>query len=124
MEAKFTKAIDILYLAKQRDVEIILNGDKLQLKTPKGKTIDKELLEKLGSNKQLIIDFLSNSNWKSTIVDDNTYEITPFDRDVIKYIPLSFSQERLWFTDRLHGSVQYHLPSVLRFVGTNPRLYW
>ena len=34
------------------------------------------------------------------------------------YIPLSFSQERLWFIDRLEGSVQYHLPSVLRLKGS------
>ncbi|HEY4326480.1 MAG TPA: amino acid adenylation domain-containing protein [Mucilaginibacter sp.] len=34
-----------------------------------------------------------------------------------EYIPLSFSQERLWFIDRLEGSVQYHLPAVLRLRG-------
>ena len=32
-------------------------------------------------------------------------------------IPLSFSQERLWFIDRMGGSVQYHIPAVLRFEG-------
>ncbi|MEO7533123.1 MAG: amino acid adenylation domain-containing protein, partial [Ferruginibacter sp.] len=32
-------------------------------------------------------------------------------------VPLSFSQERLWFIDRLEGSVQYHLPSILRMKG-------
>jgi amino acid adenylation domain-containing protein/FkbM family methyltransferase len=32
-------------------------------------------------------------------------------------IPLSFSQERLWFIDKLEGSVHYHVPSVLRFTG-------
>ena len=35
-----------------------------------------------------------------------------------EYIPLSFSQERLWFIDRLEGSRQYHLPAVLRLKGT------
>ena len=35
-----------------------------------------------------------------------------------EYIPLSFSQERLWFIDRLEGSVQYHLPAVLRLKGS------
>lgn len=32
-------------------------------------------------------------------------------------IPLSFSQERLWFIDRLEGSVPYHIPTVLRIHG-------
>ena len=29
-------------------------------------------------------------------------------------IPLSFSQERLWFIDRMEGSQQYHVPALLR----------
>ncbi|MBC7888346.1 MAG: amino acid adenylation domain-containing protein [Ferruginibacter sp.] len=33
------------------------------------------------------------------------------------FIPLSFSQERLWFIDRLEGSLQYHLPLVLKLKG-------
>ncbi|MCB9251757.1 MAG: non-ribosomal peptide synthase/polyketide synthase, partial [Flavobacteriales bacterium] len=35
-----------------------------------------------------------------------------------KRIPLSYSQERLWFIDKLEGSVQYHIPSVLNLRGT------
>ncbi|MEO7533118.1 MAG: amino acid adenylation domain-containing protein, partial [Ferruginibacter sp.] len=34
-----------------------------------------------------------------------------------EHIPLSFSQERLWFIDRLEGSIQYHVPVVLRLKG-------
>ncbi|MGI8635091.1 MAG: amino acid adenylation domain-containing protein, partial [Segetibacter sp.] len=32
-------------------------------------------------------------------------------------IPLSFSQERLWFIDKLEGSLQYHIPAALRLKG-------
>src|SRR3954463_12492995 len=34
-----------------------------------------------------------------------------------KYTPLSFGQERLWYIDQLQGSVQYHIPVVLRLKG-------
>lgn len=37
--------------------------------------------------------------------------------DVPKHLPLSFSQERIWFIDQLEGSMQYHLPIVLHFNG-------
>ncbi|MCY7421231.1 MAG: amino acid adenylation domain-containing protein, partial [Chitinophagaceae bacterium] len=32
-------------------------------------------------------------------------------------IPLSFSQERLWFIEKLEGSIQYHIPLVFSFKG-------
>ena len=35
-----------------------------------------------------------------------------------EHIPLSFSQERLWFIDRMEGSIQYHVPVVLRLKGS------
>ena len=34
-----------------------------------------------------------------------------------EFIPLSFSQERIWFIDKLEGSIQYHMPAVLRLKG-------
>ncbi|MBC8756870.1 amino acid adenylation domain-containing protein [Kordia sp. YSTF-M3] len=33
-------------------------------------------------------------------------------------IPLSFSQERLWFIDKLQGSINYHIPIILKLNGT------
>ncbi|MEO6230170.1 MAG: amino acid adenylation domain-containing protein [Ferruginibacter sp.] len=52
----------------------------------------------------------SVSNVKET--PDVTVQVRP------AFIPLSFSQERLWYIDRLEGSVQYHMPAVLRLTGT------
>jgi len=34
-----------------------------------------------------------------------------------EHIPLSYSQERLWFIDKLEGSIQYHLPTILQLKG-------
>ncbi|XLS29452.1 amino acid adenylation domain-containing protein [Flavobacteriaceae bacterium M23B6Z8] len=34
-----------------------------------------------------------------------------------KEVPLSFSQQRLWFVDALEGSVQYHMPIILKIDG-------
>jgi len=33
------------------------------------------------------------------------------------YIPLSFSQERLWFIDKLEGSLHYHISTLLKLKG-------
>jgi len=107
------KAIDLLYLAKQNKIEIGLHEDQLQLKLPKGGQVNKNLLQEIKDNKELIIDFL-RGNTRNT----NTQNITRFDRNTVARIPLSFSQERLWFIDRLEGTLQYHVPAVLRMKGT------
>jgi hypothetical protein len=113
------KAIDIIYQAKQSGVEIILNEDQLQLLLPENDEIDESLIQSIRDHKPSIIDFLKNSSGASRKNDNgNTPKIKPLDRKSSPYIPLSFSQERIWFIDQLEGSLQYHTPEVYRLKGT------
>ncbi|MBA2613383.1 MAG: AMP-binding protein, partial [Bacteroidetes bacterium] len=107
------KAIELLYLAKQSKIDIVLSDGQLQLKLPKNTSIDKNLLQDLKDSKEVIVDFLKN-NLRNT---SNQNKIARFDRNSVSKIPLSYSQERLWFIDRLEGSVQYHMTPILRLKG-------
>jgi amino acid adenylation domain-containing protein/non-ribosomal peptide synthase protein (TIGR01720 family) len=117
MKELFTKAIDILYLAEQNDVKIILNGDRLQLQVPENATVDPQLIDEIRENKEAIINFLKQDSWNTTTGIEGSGKITAFDRSSVADIPVSFSQERLWFIDRLQGSLQYHLSEVLLLKG-------
>ena len=108
MSQRFTKAIDTIYLAKQNGVDIALNEDQLQLKLPKNKAVDKNLIDQIKTNKQIIVEFLR----EHVNPEQNSSPISKFERSEFQQIPLSFSQERLWFIDRFEGSVQYHIPAV------------
>lgn len=116
MTQSLNKVIELLYLAKQDGVELVLNEKRLQIKIADDKVIDEKLLQAIRNNKQEIIDYLCSENWQVTnilAID----KIGSFNRDEVLQIPLSFSQERLWFIDQLEGSVQYHSPSVMRLKG-------
>lgn len=84
--------IDILYLAKQNEVEISLSGDQLLLKVEKNRTIDTNLLNEIKAKKDLIVDFVKNNK-----KDISFYKIKKRDKSSSLHISLSFSQERLWF---------------------------
>ncbi|WP_345027292.1 amino acid adenylation domain-containing protein, partial [Flavivirga jejuensis] len=105
--------LDILKEVNIKGVKISVNKGALSIKstTP----IDAPLLQNIKDNKGLIIQYIEKHQRrdKTTIFK----KITPYDRAVIGKIPLSFNQESLWFLDQLQGSVEYHMPVVLRLKG-------
>ncbi|MEO7585214.1 MAG: amino acid adenylation domain-containing protein, partial [Ferruginibacter sp.] len=111
------KAIFLLKSAKRNGINISVSNGELQLKSAKTTVIDSQLLQEIKDNKEGIIDFLNNNKWKSTRIDESENLLKHYDRNLIKKIRLSFSQERLWFIDQLEGSVQYHIPAILRLTG-------
>ncbi len=53
------KAFDLLFLAKQDGLEIILNNDQLQLKYPKQRKVDKNLIEEIRNSYEYFLYYLS-----------------------------------------------------------------
>ena len=113
-----SKALDLLKSARASGITISVNGKgELQLKFAKGVQIEPKLLQDLKDNKELITSFLTDNKFKSKKVDAFESELKNIDRTSVPDIPLSFSQERLWFIHQLEGSLQYHLPTILRLKG-------
>ncbi len=106
-------AVDILHLAIQNNIEVNLVDDQLKLKFPKNLEYDKNIVQLIKDNKNELIDFLKINDKGATTQN----KIIVADKNALGAYPLSFSQERLWFLDRLEGSVQYHMPAVFRFKG-------
>ncbi|MHA4812686.1 condensation domain-containing protein, partial [Flavitalea flava] len=113
----FSTAISLLHAAKKAGIGIILHEDQLRIKIPKGTGVEAGFLEAIKTNKAQIVDLLREERWKSTKLDGSS-RIAVMAADArMGRLPLSFSQERLWFIDQLEGSTAYHVPSILRFKG-------
>jgi NRPS condensation-like uncharacterized protein len=111
-----TKIIDLLQLAKSKGIHVFLNDGSLKLKFSKDNIPDPKLIQDIKDNKELILEFL-NETKRSAKLEAFESELKPFDRSTYEQIPLSYSQERLWFINQLAGSVQYHMPIILNFKG-------
>lgn len=106
--------VDILNLLnelKARGVMIVLDNGKLQIKKPTQVKLESGLIESVKQNKTAIIDFLSSSERTSAIEN-----IEVIDRS-LEHIPLSYSQERIWFIDKFEGSISYHIPTLRKITG-------
>ncbi len=105
--------LNIVKEANKKGVKLVMNKGSLNLKSTK--TIDPELLQKIKDHKVSIIQYLEKYQGVNKI--DTLEKITPYDLSDLEKIPLSFSQERLWFLDQLRGTIDYHMPIVLNLKG-------
>ena len=108
--------LKLLEKANDQGITVSYSQGELSVHIQKGKQIDRALLEELKENKPHLIHYFRKF---ATDVKGSTSlpPIQKLDRSRAEKIPLSFSQERLWFIHQLEGSVQYHLPTVLRLRG-------
>ena len=105
--------IDLLYRAKENRIDVFLNEGQLQLKLPTDKRFDKDVLEEIKAGKEAILSFLNRNERSGSAAN----KVTKADRQAISRIPLSYSQERLWFVDKLEGTIPYHVPFILKLKG-------
>ncbi|OQP46203.1 non-ribosomal peptide synthetase [Niastella populi] len=103
------KVIALLSHARENGVYPFLDNEKLRLKVNRNEQIDPALLDNIKLYKDEIALFLKE--------EAGTPAITPFNREDVSQIPLSFSQERVWFIDKLKGSENYHISLVLSIKG-------
>ncbi|CAM1358023.1 amino acid adenylation domain-containing protein [Tenacibaculum xiamenense] len=93
-------------------IKLVLKDGSLNIKA--NSEIDPEILAEIRSNKDLIIDYLRSFE-NDSVSEQLLEKITPYNKEKLEHIPLSFGQERLWFIDQLQGSSEeYHIPSIIR----------
>jgi amino acid adenylation domain-containing protein len=111
------KVIALLNHARENGVYPFLDNERLRLKINRNEQIDAALLDNIKLYKDEITLFLTEEAGTIKESQVGTPPIIPFNREDVLQIPLSFSQERLWFIDKLKGSENYHISLVLNIQG-------
>ncbi len=111
----YDNVIDILDNAYDNDISILLEEGKLKLELAGNGEISEGLLNQIKNNKERIISFLNSDQGDFENINTTTPKIKSFNKALIENIPLSFSQQRLWFVDKLGGSAHYHISMIESF---------
>ncbi|RAV54142.1 hypothetical protein DIU36_21165, partial [Mucilaginibacter rubeus] len=108
----------LLQKANELGFKISFQDNELMIRLHKHMEADESFLTELRCQKENLIEYFKKYQIQmGDAVQVNGYRpaITAGDRN--GRVPLSFSQERLWFIDRLGGSVQYHASGAIRLRG-------
>ncbi|MGN7824087.1 amino acid adenylation domain-containing protein [Chitinophaga sp. 22536] len=111
-----SEVVLILEQAQDLGISLSLDGEELVLKTNQQQQFAPAFLQTLKENKAQLVAYFKASVDTAAIAPV-TEKIRATERKAGERTPLSFSQERLWFIDALQGSVQYHVPAVLKLQG-------
>ena len=110
------KALNIIKTAQTQGVKLELENGSLVLRL-ETEEIDEVLLAEIKQHKELIVEHLKKFDIADAYEQSDKDAIKPFDRAALEKVPLSFSQESLWFVHQLQGSLEYHLPFALKLSG-------
>ena len=111
---ELSQVLNLLELANSKGIKIGFSEGELAVSIPKTSIVDHAVLEQLKRSKGVLTEYFKNHSVGQSA--PSSEEVIPAGNNLEK-APLSFSQERLWLFDQLWGSIEYHLPSVLRIKG-------
>jgi amino acid adenylation domain-containing protein len=105
--------VEFLSHLRKLGVQLQVHEDQLRLDAPKG-VLTPALKAELASRKEEILLFLKTVEADARTITSN--KIPSYPRG--NHIPLSFSQERLWFLDQLEpGNSAFNMPAAIRIKG-------
>ncbi|MEH6309226.1 hypothetical protein RYH73_26480, partial [Olivibacter sp. CPCC 100613] len=101
--------LTLIKKAKEAGIYLFLDEDTVKFRLKKRDRITDELIYVIRLRKGELLTFLQNNK---KLKELGRSSLEPIEKRQLNSYPLSYSQERLWFIDRLEGSVHYHVPVV------------
>src|SRR5688572_24805816 len=105
--------VDLLERADNTGIKVVLDNDELVVQVHRDKKVDPFLLSELKAHKDSLIQYFKRNQLTGDAGHSHKISDHAFNKRDTDRIPLSYSQERLWFIHRLEGSLAYNLSSVL-----------
>jgi len=109
--------IELLKEGKKKGVSVFLEGENLKIKKNKQVALDPDFMSQLKGQRDSIKSFLMTEAERQATSELGKSKIVAINREGLDSFPLSYAQERLWLIDKMWGSTNYNLFSVIKFKG-------